>query len=114
MSEPKGILLGYVSCGTVEVISAAADLDAIHDSEVRRCKCLHGVISKSPEKEIPVIKSMIDPGVVSVAVLCFVRADGEVVAENIGTCVRRLWKEFQVVQRDWIDGESCCAIARGE
>ena len=57
---------------------------------------------------------MVDPSVVGVTCLCFVRADREVVCQlawRTGVWCR---EQLQVVKCDRINGSTCCAVGRGE
>jgi hypothetical protein len=43
MGIPQLILVGLVGRGTVEVVSSAADLNAIHSSKIGRCEGVYNV-----------------------------------------------------------------------
>jgi hypothetical protein len=106
----QGILLGHVGCGTVEVESAAVDLQTIHNSKIRRR--INTVIGEASEDQVPIIEPMVDASVVGVAVLCLVRADREIVAEYGRISIRGRRKQLQVVQCYRINRKASRAVAR--
>ena len=114
MSVTQGILLSHIGCGAVEVEPAAADLKTIHGSQTWRREGVHCVVGEACEEQVPVVEFMVDPSVVGVACLGFVWADREVVRQLARRAGVGCGKQFQVVQCDRIDGETCCAVARGQ
>ncbi len=64
MGETEGILLRHIGCGAVEVEPAAADLNAIHGSKVRRREGVDVVVGEATEEQIVVVELMVDPSVV--------------------------------------------------
>ena len=112
MSVSQFVLLGYISCRTVEVIPAAADLNSVLGSKSGRGEAIDSVIGEPRKDQVLVVELMIDPGVVGVVVLGLVGADGEVAGEVVTTGASRQWCESaggrreqrQIVQCDGIDG----------
>ena len=96
MSVAQDILLSHISCGTVEVESAAANLEAIHGAKIRRSKSIDGVIGKARKDQIAVIELVIYSSSVGVVVLYFVRADCEIWRAGSSPGVRRRRKQLQI------------------
>ena len=79
----EGILLGDIGCGTIEVVPAAADLNAIHGSKAGGREGVDVVVGEARRRSrLLSLKLVVDPSVVGVVVLRLVRADGEVVGRG--------------------------------
>ena len=53
----QDVLLGDVGCRTVEVISAAADLDAVDCAKGRGGEGIDGVVGEAPEEQVFIVES---------------------------------------------------------
>ncbi len=103
VSVAQGRIAGPRRMRDHRVESAAADLEAIHDSKVRRGKGVDGVIGEARKDHIAVIKFVVESRSVGIVVLYFVRADCEVWRAGRGRRIRRRREQLQVGQSEWVD-----------